>query len=248
MANEYWEKQPSDKNYWNKSGGSAAVTDDTGLQKFMVQTFTWMAAGLAITAICAALTVSSDAMLQLIFGSRFTFLILLFAELGLVIAFGAALKRGAAFSTLAGMLVAYSALNGVTLSVILMVYTMSSVAGTFFITSGTFAGMAAFGYVTKRDLTGMGSFMIMGLWGLILTGIVNIFLGSPILYFAQGLIGVFIFIGLTAYDTQKLKTYYAAYAGQESSLARASLAGALSLYLDFINLFLYLLRLFGKRK
>lgn len=247
MANEYWEKQSGDKSYWNKSGGVAAA-DDTGLQRFMVQTFSWMAAGLAITAICAAVTVSSDVMLQLIFGNSFTFIILLLAEIGLVIGFGAALKRGASFPVLVGMLGVYSALNGVTLSVILMAYTMSSVAGTFFVTSGTFAGMAAFGYVTKRDLTGMGSFMIMGLWGLILTGIVNIFLGSPIIYFAQGLIGVFIFIGLTAYDTQKLKSYYASYAGNESGLASASLAGALSLYLDFINLFLYLLRLFGRRK
>ncbi len=146
------------------------------------------------------------------------------------------------------MFVAYSALNGVTLSIIFLVYTTTSIAQVFFITAGTFAGMSVYGFVTKKDLTAMGSFLIMGLWGIIITMVVNFFLKSPTVGYAISFIAVFIFLGLTAYDTQKLKALALSNPELAAATENPAIMGALILYLDFINLFLNLLRIFGRRR
>lgn len=141
----------------------------------------------------------------------------------------------------------YSALMGVTFSAILMMYTGDSVARVFFITSGTFAGMSLWGYTTKRDLNGMGHFLMMGLFGLIIASIVNIFMQSPVIHFLTSFLGVAIFVGLTAYDTQKIRQMYNS-SDSSKTQTKKSVMGALKLYLDFINLFLYLLRFMGTRR
>jgi uncharacterized protein len=255
MSDNYWDGK-KDSKYWEsktktvdpESSGSVVVDQATGLQQFMIQTFTWMALGLAITGSVALFTASSETMLGIIFSNTLVFYGLIIAELGLVIAFGVAMRKGAAPATLMAMFLGYSALNGLTLSVIFLVYTMASIAQTFFIAAGMFGGMALFGYVTKKDLTGLGGFARMGVWGLILAMVINMFLGSSMLSMMISIIGVGVFTILTAYDTQKLKAYYAANANDSRTLKSISLGGALTLYLDFINLFLFLLRLLGNRR
>jgi FtsH-binding integral membrane protein len=142
----------------------------------------------------------------------------------------------------------FAAVMGLSLSSVFLMYTGQSIARVFFITAGTFGSMSLYGYTTKRDLSGMGSFLMMGLIGLILASLVNIFLQSSALSFATSVIGVLIFVGLTAYDTQKLKTMYYQLAGTGEMMAKASIMGALNLYMDFINMFLYMLRFFGDRR
>ena len=194
------------------------------------------------------LTASSQAMTQFIFQNSFVFMFLLIAEFGMVIAFSVSLRKGASASALLTMFLTYSALNGLTLASIFLVYTFASIAQTFFIAAGMFGGMSLYGYVTKRDLTGAGHFAIMGLWGLILASIVNIFWHNSTFGWGISLIGVGVFVILTAYDTQKLKAYYYAEQANAENLKRISLGGALTLYLDFINLFLFLLRFLGRRR
>lgn len=249
MANEYWEDKGS-KNYWEetKAAKVGAIDSASGLSQFMMQTYTWMSMGLAITGLIAFLTANTPVIRDFIFGTPFVFFGLIIAELGLVFAFGSALRRGASTQALLAMFVSYAAVNGLTLSVIFMVYTTASITQSFFIASAMFGGMSLYGYVTKKDLTGIGQFAIMGVWGLIVALVVNMFLRSTILDLCVSLIGVGIFTILTAYDTQKIKAYYYSVSHEGDGLKRASLGGALTLYLDFINLFLYLLRLFGKRR
>jgi FtsH-binding integral membrane protein len=146
------------------------------------------------------------------------------------------------------MFLVYSALNGMTLSMIFLVYTSDSILNTFIVSSAMFGAMSAFGYITKRDLTSVGSFFMMGLFGIIIASVVNIFLDSSALNFAISIIGVFVFIGLTAYDTQKIKSLYASTAHSHELASNVSIIAALTLYLDFINLFLFILRLLGRRK
>jgi len=214
---------------------------------FLPKVYGWMTAGLALTALAAAMTLSSQALMQLIFGNRMVFYVLIFGELGLVIALSAAINRIS--STTATLLfLFYSALNGVTFATIFLVYTSSSIASTFFIASGTFAGMSLYGYATKRDLSGWGSFLFMGLIGIIIASVVNIFMQSEMISWVVSYIGVFVFVGLTAYDTQKIKQIGAAGFANEESRKKASIIGALRLYLDFINLFLMLLRIMGNRR
>jgi len=214
---------------------------------FFSKVYGWMTAGLALTALVSMFTLSSEAMLQLIFGNKLVFYGLIFGELGLVIALSAAINRiSAATATL--MFLGYSALNGVTFAAIFLVYTQSSIASTFFVASGTFAAMSLYGYVTKRDLTGWGSFLFMGLIGIIIASVVNIFLQSEMIYWITSYIGVFVFVGLTAYDTQKIKMIGQAGFADAEQQKKAAILGALRLYLDFINLFLMLLRVMGTRR
>jgi len=225
------------------AGGSAIATTNTFFQKV----YLWMTAGLAVTALASYLMLSSQAAMQLIFGNRMVFFALIFAELGLVIAMSAAINRiSAATATL--MFLGYSALNGVTFAAIFLLYTQSSIASAFLVTSGTFAAMSVYGYVTKRDLTGFGSFLFMGLIGIIIASVVNMFLHSEMIYWITSYIGVFIFVGLTAYDTQKIKQIGQAGFASEQDQRKATILGALRLYLDFINLFLMLLRIMGNRR
>jgi len=214
---------------------------------FLPKVYGWMTAGLALTALAALLTLSSESALRLIFGNKMVFYALIFGELGLVLAMSAAINRISA-ATATGMFLLYSALNGVTFASIFLVYTQSSIASTFFIASGTFAAMSLYGYATKRDLTGWGSFFFMGLIGIIIASLVNIFLQSAMVTWVVSYIGVFVFVGLTAYDTQKLKQLGAAGFADEESRKKAAIIGALRLYLDFINLFLMLLRIMGNRR
>lgn len=207
------------------------------------QVYTWMGAGLAITAFMALITLSSPASLNIIAGNRLVFYGLMIGELALVFTLSGAINRlSAPVATF--LFVAYSALNGVTLSVVAMVYTANSIASTFVITAGMFGAMSVYGYITKRDLTSWGSFLFMGLIGVVIASIVNIFMGSSAVSWVISGIGVIVFTGLTAYDTWKIKEM--AVHGTEGR--KPAILCALTLYLDFINLFLMLLRFTGNRR
>lgn len=210
---------------------------------FMAAVYRWMTFGLAVTALVAFAVASSPEAIQLVFGSRVVFFGLVLAELGLVVALSAAVNRlsGAAAG---GLFLLYSALNGVTLSAVLLVYTGSSVAVAFGATAGTFGAMSVYGTVTRRDLSSWGSFLFMGLIGVVIASVVNIFLHSSAMSFVISCASVVVFTGLAAYDTQKLRALAAA-GGATGALA---VNGALALYLDFVNLFLSILRLLGGRR
>jgi FtsH-binding integral membrane protein len=214
---------------------------------FLPKVYGWMTAGLALTALASVFTLSSEGLLQLIFGNRLVFYGLIIGELGLVIAMSAAINRISSL-TATLMFLLYSALNGVTFASIFLVYTQSSIASTFLVASGTFAAMSLFGYATKRDLTGWGSFLFMGLIGIIIASLVNLFLHSAMITWITSYLGVFIFVGLTAYDTQKLKRIGEGGFADGESRKKAAILGALTLYLDFINLFLMMLRIMGNRR
>ena len=222
--------------------GAAAVPAE-----FVRNVFSWMFVGLALTSVAALYTASSPALLRAIFGNKVVFYALVFGELGLVLAISGAIHRLSAGAA-TGLFLLYSALNGVTLASIFLVYTGASLAGTFVVAAGMFGAMAVFGAVTKRDLTSWGSFLFMGLIGVVIASLVNIFLKSAMVSWVASMCGVVVFVGLTAYDTQKVKAIGAAGFMDASSRRKASIMGALALYLDFINLFLSLLRIFGNRK
>jgi FtsH-binding integral membrane protein len=211
---------------------------------FLAKTFNWMAIGLGVTGIVAFFTASSGLAYSII-GTPLFFIVVI-GELGLVFYLSAKIEKLQA-ATATSLFVGYSVLNGLTLSVIFLAYTSSSIAGTFFITAGMFGAMAVYGLVTKRDLSGWGSFLFMGLIGIIIASIVNIFLKSSSMYWVISFIGVFVFTGLTAYDVQKIKRIgeEGIMAQGEEAIRKGSIMGALTLYLDFINLFLMLLRFFG---
>lgn len=222
-------------------------TDNSAVQvAFMTRVYSWMTLALVITALSALFTVSSPALLQFIFGSKIVFYGLIIGELLLVGSLVAAAQR---MSPLVASLVfiGYSALNGLTLSAIFLLYTSGSLALTFGITAGTFAVMSIYGYTTKADLTKIGNLAFMALIGIIIASVVNFFLKSEMLYWIVSYLGVAIFVALIAYDTQKLKDMSVSIDHTGSEGKRASILGALTLYLDFINLFLFLLRLFGRK-
>ncbi len=212
---------------------------------FLRRVYGWMCVGLAITATVALGVVSSPALVQAIFGNKILFFGLFIAELGLVFYLSARINKMAA-STAAGLFLLYSALNGATLSLILLRYTGTSVASTFLVTAGMFGALALYGTATKRSLAGVGQFAFMGLIGIILASVVGMFWKSEGLQFVISVVGVIVFTGLTAWDAQKLKTM--AVTVPESSYGAYSVVGALALYLDFINLFLFLLRFMGGRR
>jgi FtsH-binding integral membrane protein len=201
--------------------------------------------GLGVTAGVAYITASSPSLLQLLASNRILLFGLIGAEFGLVMYLSARVATIAP-GTAAGLFLLYSGLNGATLSLVLLAYTGSSVASTFVVCSGTFAALAVYGNTTSRSLAGMGQFMFMGLIGLVLASIVGIFWQSNMLQFGIACAGVLVFTGLTAWDAQRLKQMALALPGGESS--SFAVVGALSLYLDFINLFLFMLRLFGDRR
>jgi FtsH-binding integral membrane protein len=211
---------------------------------FLAKVFNWMAIGLGITGIIAYVFAESGMVRALVASPIFFILIL--AELGLVFFLSARIEKIQPV-TATGLFIGYSILNGVTLSTIFLAYTQASIATTFLVTAGMFAAMAVYGMVTKRDLSGVGSFMFMGLIGILLASIVNIFLKSSALYWAISAIGVLVFVGLTAYDVQKIKNMGEEGIMQqgEGAIRKGAIIGALALYLDFINLFLMLLRFFG---
>ncbi len=210
---------------------------------FMAAVYRWMTLGLLTTAGVAYGVASSEAAMQMIFGNKIIFWGLIIAELGLVFTISAAVNRLSA-ATAGGLFLLYSALNGATLSAVLLLYTGTSVASAFAVTAGTFGAMSFYGTVTKKDLTSWGTFLFMGLIGVVIASLVNLFLQSGMMSFIISCVSVVVFTGLTAYDTQKLRSIAAAGGGS----AALPITGALTLYLDFINLFLALLRLFGSRR
>lgn len=216
-------------------------------KRFFVRVYGWMTLALIITGLTAFKTATSPELIQFVFGERFVFYGLLILELVLVgVLSGAINKMTAVTATIIFAL--YSILNGLTLACIFFAFTTESIANVFFIAAGTFAAMSAYGYFTKKDLTKIGNVLIMALIGLIIASVVNIFLQSEMLYWISSYVGVLIFVGLIAYDTQKLKKLNVIGNEGTDEDKKEAIIGALILYLDFINLFLYLLRIFGKRK
>jgi FtsH-binding integral membrane protein len=211
-------------------------------QRFMVRVYNWMGAGLAITGIVSLLTASSEMMMGFIFGNPIIFFVLVIAELGMVFWLAGFIQR-MSVGKAKGIFIGYSILNGLTLSSIFLSYSPSLVAVTFFITAGTFGVMSLYGYSTNRNITSWGSFLFMGLFGIIIAYIVNNFMRSPLLDFIISSAGILVFVGLTAHDTQKIKMMNVL--GNEGTDAdtKEAISGALILYLDFINLFLMLLRM-----
>lgn len=208
--------------------------------------YTWMALALAITGVTAYGVAISPNLVNLIFGSKMVFFGLIIAELAMVMILTARLNN-LSLTSATMMFIGYSVLNGVTLASIFLVYTMSSIASTFFICAATFGVMSAYGAMTKTDLSSMGKLLFMGLIGLIIATLVNVFVGNSMLDLIISYVGVLVFVGLTAWDTQKIKMMLADADYMDESTQKLALIGALSLYLDFVNLFLYLLRIFGKR-
>jgi uncharacterized protein len=227
------------------SGTVERAEIDQGLRSYMLRVYNYMASGLALTGIVAFAVSSSPQAMHAIFGTPLFWLVVL-APLGLVFFLSARINAMQA-STAQALFWVYSALMGVSLASIFVVYTGESIARVFFISAGSFAGLSLYGYTTKRDLSGFASFLMIGLIGVIIAGLVNLFLQSSGLQFAISVIGVLVFAGLTAYDTQAIKEMY--FAGDDGSIAtKKSVMGALRLYLDFLNLFLMLLQLFGNRR
>ncbi len=231
-----------------RSGVGSRAEIDEGLRAHMNKVYGTMSVGLLLTFAAAWAVGNNAAMMETLF-TGFTRYIVMFAPLIMVFAFGAAINRlSAAGAQL--FFYAFSAVMGISISYIFAVFTGVSIAQTFLITSIAFAGLSLYGYTTKRDLGPMGAFLMMGLIGIIIASIVNIFIGSSMIHFAVSVIGVLIFAGLTAYDTQKIKNDYLAHAHAMDSewLAKSAIMGALSLYLDFINLFMFLLQFLGNRE
>lgn len=219
-----------------------------GLQTYMAQVYGWMTCGLLLTAFVSWFAARTPAVMELVFANRITFFGLIIAQLAVVFVLSGMVHRlSSALATALFML--YSALTGLTLASIFLVYTYSSIASTFFVTAGMFGAMSFYGYTTKRDLSRFGSLLFMALIGILLASLVNFWLKSPALMWAITYIGVVVFVGLTAYDTQKLKAIGETVdVNDKENLRRLSIMGALTLYLDFINLFLMLLRIFGNRR
>ena len=219
---------------------------ETVTNKMVRNVYLWMTAALAITGLVAYYVAGSQAILSALFSNGWSVLVLFFAEIGLVIGLSAAINKISAL-TATLMFALYSVLNGVTLSSIFLVYEIGSIATTFFVAAGTFGAMAIYGSVTKKDLTKVGNLCMMAVIGLIIATVVNLLIRSTMADMIISGVGVLVFVGLTAYDAQKIKNML--YGAEESEMTnKIAVLGALSLYLDFINLFLYLLRFFGRRK
>ncbi len=216
------------------------------VNSFIQSVYNWMGIGLALTGVIAFFVANNPPLLQLIAGNPILFFGLIIGELALVFSLSARVQKMQA-STATTMFIVYSILNGLTLSVIFVAYTAASIASTFFICAGTFVACSVYGMTTKRDLTSWGGFLMMGLIGIIIASVVNIFIRSTAMTMIVSYIGVLVFVGLTAYDTQKLKHMALTQPSDiEAGVVRkGAIMGALSLYLDFINLFLMLLRIFG---
>ena len=214
---------------------------------FMRKVYGYMAAGLGATALTAFGLSESPTAMAVLLGNFWLIMLLIIGEFILVGAL-AGWARKVSAQTAAAMFFGYSVLNGVTLSFIFLLYTHASVLATFAVSAGTFGAMSAYGYATKRDLTGVGNFMLMGLFGLVIASLVNIWLHSPMITWMTSIFGVFIFVGLTAYDTQKIRELNIIGNEGTEEDQKEAIHGALVLYLDFINLFLSLLRLMGSRR
>ncbi len=228
---------------------SALDTTEIRLREsnFISRVYGWMSFALAVTGLTALYVVSNPVLLKKLAASQGLFLGIVIVELVIVVAMTAMINK-VAYSTAMIMFIAYSVLNGVTFSLIFLIYTTTSIASTFFATAATFAVMSCYGWYTKKDLTAIGSLCYMALFGLIIASVVNFFFASSMLYWIITYVGILIFVGLIAYDTQKIKKMAPVFAANSEEGKKSALLGALALYLDFINLFLMLLRIFGDRK
>ena len=236
----------------NNSGAyvspNEAYTTRFAVSAILKNVYLWMTMALAISGLTAMLVAGNAELVQTIYAGRGTLLVLFLVQFGLIWLISARIGT-MSFITATLLYIAYSVVTGVTLSSIFLLFTTGSIASVFFITAGTFAALSIYGFVTKKDLSTWRSYLIMGLIGLIIASIVNWFLASEMMYWIISYVGVAIFIGLTAYDTQKIKQLaYACHMEDEETRNKVALLGAITLYLDFINLFLYILRIFGKRK
>lgn len=228
----------------NSMQSQAALGIDQGLRSYMLGVYNYMALGVALTGIVAMLITSNEQLMAAIWGTPLKW-VAIFSPLAfsLLFGFGVATMRA---STAKLVFWAYAAAMGVSLSLIFRVYTGESIASTFFISAAAFGGLSLYGYTTKKDLSGFGSFLIMGMWGLLVAGLVNIFLQSSVMQFVISCVGVLVFAGMTAWDTQTIKEmYYVSDDGETAS--KKSILGAYKLYTDFIALFVHLLQLFGQR-
>jgi uncharacterized protein len=221
--------------------GSVAV--DQGLRSHMLKVYNYMASGVLLTGIVALLFAQSGMAAQVL-GTPLRYL-LMFAPLGFIMVMSFGMNK-LSTSALQALFFAFATVMGLSMASIFLVFSGESIARTFFVTAASFAGLSLFGYTTKKDLTGWGSFLIMGVVGLFLASIVNLFLGSSTLQLVVSFLGVLIFAGLTAYDTQRIKSEYLHFAGHES-LGKLAIMGALNLYLDFVNMFQFLLSFMGSR-
>ena len=233
-----------------RRSGSAttAAQIDEGLRAHMNSVYGLMSAGMVITGLVAWFVGNNEALLATFFTGAIRWVVM-FAPLIFIFAFGAMVNRVSA-GTARAMFFAFAALMGLSLAWIFAVFTNFSIAQTFFVTAIAFAGLSIWGYTTKKDISGWGSFLIMGVIGLIVASIINIFLGSPAIMFAISIIGLLVFAGLTAYDTQKIKNTYLqmAHHGQTEWLQKSAIMGALNLYLDFVNMFMFLLNFMGAQE
>jgi FtsH-binding integral membrane protein len=250
----------TDKRGWaatTRTGVDQAAMDE-GLRSYMLRVYNYMASGLALTGIFAVVIAQMSMVMndagqivgltqfgQFLFASGFKWIVML-APLAFILVLSFGLHK-MSFFTAQATFWAFAAVMGVSLSTIFLQFTGASIARVFFISAGTFAAMSIWGYTTKKDLSGMGSFLFMGLIGIIIASIVNIFLASSALHFAISVIGVLVFVGLTAYDTQNIKNEYSEHYDHETA-GKLAITGALRLYLDFINLFVMLLQLLGDRR
>lgn len=246
------------KSMW-KDGVQAvpqAAVYDEGLRKYMLGVYNYMASGLALTGLVAMLVANNEALLSLFYavdeagryaGAKPLGLVVAFAPLAFVLFLGFKI-HSMSFQAAQMTFWAFAAVMGLSMADLFLMFTGTSIARVFFITASVFGAMSLYGYTTKKDLTGWGSFLFMGMIGILIASIVNIFLASSMLHFAISIIGVVVFVGLTAYDTQRIKGTYYAVAGHAEMAGKAAIMGALSLYLDFINLFVMLLQFFGDRR
>ena len=236
--------------------GRSSADVDEGLRSYMIKVFNYMGAGLLLTAAVAWFVANNESILHLFYNIDMQQHSISMTGLGWIVAFAPLIMifafnyvaQNKSLGAVQTMFWTFSAVMGASLSSIFILYTQASMTRVFLITAATFGSMSLYGYTTKRDLTKLGSFLFMGLIGLIIASIVNIFLQSPAVYWALSYIGVAIFVGLTAFDAQKIKQSYYMVRGSDEMAGKTAISGALSLYLDFINLFLYLLRIMGDRR
>jgi len=221
--------------------------DQAGVSKFIAQVYNWMFLGLLTTGLVSMFAVRSETFIEMILTNQGILIFLMLAELGMVFTLAGAINKISA-KTASILFMVYSVLNGITFSTIFLVYTAQSIASTFFITAATFGALSLYGYRTQKDLTSIGNIAFMGLIGIIIASVVNMFLMSSAMMWITTYIGVLVFVALTAYDTQKLKNMYLGRIVGSEEEAKGAILGALTLYLDFINLFILLLQLFGNRR
>lgn len=225
---------------------SSASSYDAGLREYMIKVYNFMAIALGISGLVAFLTASSPTLMGALFGTPLAYVVM-FAPLIFVFFLGYKISTVSP-ETARNYLWIFAGLMGVSISSIFTIYTGVSIARVFFITASTFGLTALYGYTTKKDLTSMGSFMVMGLIGLLIASLFNTFLQSSALHFVTSVLGVIIFIGLTAYDSQRIKQMYYHASGSADAVARMAIIGALNLYMDFINMFMFMLNFFGDRR